>query len=89
MGSAYAECPCGHPFGAHGRGAGACRINGCPCQEFLRPDGVGLHATELEPEPLAPLVASHPVVSRAAFVGTSMVTFLVGWIVGFLSGHAL
>jgi hypothetical protein len=72
--ASYIGCTtCEHPFGAHARGAGACRINGCPCLEY----GVGL-PSRVEPAELAPLVPDRRVdlVAIAAAAATGLIVGL-------------
>lgn len=85
---ADSECPCGHPFGAHGRGAGACRINGCSCQEFLWPDGypVGERSAHLFEDP-APVAKGKGILSPERLdlieaIGFAVALVLVGIIIG-------
>lgn len=82
MASTVSGCPCSHPFGAHGRGAGACRINGCPCPEF------GYGSLSVEPEFPAPLVPARHATDRTR-AELLFVAAAVGWIVGLLMGIRL
>jgi len=72
--AAYVGCPtCGHPIAIHGRGAGACRINGCSCPEY-GPFYVG----DRGPETVIPAQTG----SRPARGG---VEEIVGWLALFIA----
>ena len=81
--AAYVGCPtCGHPIAIHGRGAGACRINGCSCPEYGP-----FHAAYAEPQAV---VVTAPDVMRIlkrdvllGIVATLIVGFAAGLAVGF------
>lgn len=99
--ASYAGClGCGHPFGTHGRGAGACRINGCPCVEYgvevsvtvagSMPERTEVPATYVGPHGSQMFTPSVP----GRFITFAEAKRLLGLVavafaVGFMAGHVL